>query len=403
VTSKPWWRYVGPGIVSGASENDPTTVASMAVIGATTLYSLGWLLILVAPMLAVVQALGAHVATTGGRQLEQIVKDVYGNAVAWILLLPLLVVSLLTLGADLQGGTAAMQLLTGADPRWFTIPLAAAILCFLIFGSYGRVRGILSLLPLAFLAYVGAAFMAHPNWHAVSAGSFVPALHFNAAQTSGAIALLGTTLTAYAYVWITVEVAEERPPVRLLGLIEIDSALGTITAVASAWFILIATAATLGVHHAQVHTARDAAQALAPIAGRYASLIFAVGLLGSALLAMTVISSTIGYATAALLGWKNALDARFSEAPYFYAVIGVALLVAAVCGLFGLDAIKLLFAASIAGGLTTPLSLIILLCVAASKKALGRQTAPVWLLVCGWCVAAIVSAAAAKFLVQALS
>lgn len=400
--SKPWWRYLAPAVVSGASENDPTTVASMAVIGATTTYTLGWLVLAAAPMLAIVQAIGAHVAGVRRQQLQDVVKECLGVPAALLLLIPLLCVNLLTLAADLEGGTAALNLLTGADARWFAVPLSAIVAAFLVLGHYKSVRNVLSYVPLAFLAYVGAAFLAHPDWSEVLHGSLVPNLHLGAAAITGAIALLGTILTAYAYVWNTIEVAEEKPSVRLLGVIQLDSAIGTLTAILSALFILIATAATLGVHHRQVETAQQAAQALAPLAGRYATVVFAIGLLGSALLALAVISSTTGYATAAMFGWPNDLDAPFGEAPRFYYVMLSALAIAALCGLFNFHAIQLLYASSIAGGVATPISLAVLLIVGGSRAALGHCTVPVWLLSCGWCVAAIVGISAAAFLKQTL-
>ncbi len=374
----------------------------MAVIGATTVYTLSWLVLACAPMLAIVQAIGAHVAGVRRQQLQDVVKECLGLPAALLLLVPLLCVNLLTLAADLQGGTAALNLLTGIDARWFAIPLAAAIAAFLVMGRYKLIRNALSWVPLAFLAYVGAAFLAHPDWPEVLRASFVPNLHLSPAAATGAIALLGTILTAYAYVWITIEVAEEKPSVRLLGVIQLDSAIGTLTAVVSAWFILIATAATLGVRHRPVETAQQAAQALTPIAGHYATVVFGVGLFGSALLALAVIASTTGHAMAAMFGWPNDLDDSLAAAPRFYFIILAFLAVAALCGLFQLNAIALLYVSSIAGGMATPISLAILLIVGGSRSALGHRTVPAWLLACGWCVAAIVGTSAAVFLKQTL-
>jgi Mn2+/Fe2+ NRAMP family transporter len=262
----------GAGIVAGASDNDPTTVATLAVIGSTTTYELGWLTLLVIPMLVVIQAVAAQVGTVAKKGLEDCVRSAYGRTWAIVALAALLIVNVLTLAADLEGGGAAVQLLTGVDYRWWLAPLGALTVIVLVFGSYRAIERVLRYLALLFLTYVGAAFLAHPDWGAVMRGSFIPHFDLRPDTVSGALALLGTTLTAYAYVWETIELSEEKPPLRRLGLVQVDAALGIVVAGLTFWFILVATGATLGVHHHQVQSAQEAAQALAPVAGRYASL-----------------------------------------------------------------------------------------------------------------------------------
>lgn len=202
-----WWRLLGPGIISGASDNDPTTVATLAVIGSTTVYALGWLVVLVIPMLAAVQAISGRVGAVCGEGLETIIKQRYGRIVALVVLIAVFVVDQLTLAADLEGGGAALQLLSGWDFRWFIVPLAVLTAIALTLVNYHAARRFLVYIPLVFLGYVAAAFMAHPNWHAVLYDTFVPHLTLSRTFSAGAIALLGTTLTAYAYVWETIEIA----------------------------------------------------------------------------------------------------------------------------------------------------------------------------------------------------
>lgn len=397
-----WWRSIGPGIVAGASENDPTTVVSLAVVGSLTAYSLGWLVLLVAPMLAVVQSMAAHVGAVRKHGLETIVKRTFGMWPALVLLAPLVVVNLFTLCADLEGGSEAVSLLTGADRRWFALPIAVSSAFLLIRGNYTSVRKVLSFVPLVFLTYAAAAFLAHPNWRAVAVGSLLPNPHFGREQTTGAIALLGTTITAYAYVWGSIEASKERGSPARLRVLELDSVLGTAIAVLSFWFVLVATAATLGVRHQPVETARDAAMALAPAAGRYATVLFAAGLLGSALLAVPVIAATTAYAVSAVRSWKRELDASFAQAPQFYAIVAGVLLVAGIAASLNLDAVTMLYWSSIAGGLATPVSLAMLVLAAGSRKAMHGRTAHPALLVCGWAVTAIVAAAAVAFIVQSV-
>lgn len=392
---------VGPGIVSGASDNDPTTVASLSVIGATTVYGLGWLVILVVPMLAVVQAVSAAVGGVCREGLEDVLARHYHRVAAWIALVAILAVNVITLIADLQGGAAALSLLTGGvDFRFYVMPLAGLSAVMLIFLDYKRIQRVLIVLPMLFLTYPIAAIMAHPNWHDVIVNSIIPHLKNTAAYSQGAIALLGTTLTAYAYVWETIELSEERPPLRRLGLVQVDATLGTIVAGISFWFIVVATAATLGIHHKNVATAQDAALALAPFAGHWASLVFGIGLLGSSLIAIPVLAATSAYVVAELFGWRAGISKTFWQAPRFFGTLTVVLAGCGLLAMLGTNPIKLLFAASIAGGLATPVTLFLMLLVAGNKTVMGKYRPRPWLLAAGWGVFAIVALAAAFYLYQ---
>lgn len=396
-------RGSGAGIVSAASDNDPTTVASLAVIGSTTTYGLGWLVLLVIPMLAVVQAISTHVGAATKRGLEDLVRRRYGWAAALVVLFAVLIVNLLTFSADLEGGGAAIALLSGIDYHWWIVPLAVFCLVLLIFSSYARVERLLVYIPLLFLTYVAAAFFAHPDWGAVLRGSFVPRLEHTKDYVTGAIALLGTTLTAYAYVWQEIEISEEHPPLRRLGLVQVDATFGAVGAGITFWFIVIATGATLGVHHTQVQTASEAAKTLAPVAGHFATLLFGIGLLGSALLALPVLLATSAYVVAEIFRWVGKLDAKFFQAPRFYTTMLVAAAAGCAIAFAGVGPIQLLFASSIAGGIATPITLVFLLLVAQGKQVTQSRKCPRWLCASGWVTASIVTIAALIYLYQTVT
>ncbi|MBV9269704.1 MAG: divalent metal cation transporter, partial [Candidatus Eremiobacteraeota bacterium] len=251
-----------------------------------------------------------------------------------------------------------------------------------------------------FLSYVVAAFMAHPNWHEVFVNTFIPHFIKSTAFAQGAIALLGTTLTSYAYVWEEISVAEERPPIRRLGLVQVDAALGTVIAGLSFWFIVIATGATLGIHHKDVQTAQDAAEALQPFAGRWAPIVFGVGLLGSSLIAVPVLGATSAYVVAELFGWRRGISKHFGQAPRFFLVFAGVVVTALIAAFVGVPPIKLLFISSIAGGLATPITLAFMLMVASNRKVMKTHVPPLWLRIAGWCTFAIVTGAAGFFLYQ---
>jgi Mn2+/Fe2+ NRAMP family transporter len=401
--SPPPIQNFGAGIVAGASDNDPTTVATLAVIGSTTTYELGWLTLLVIPMLAVIQAVAAQIGTVTKRGLEDCVRAEYGRFWAFAALAALLVVNVLTLAADLEGGSAAVEMLTGVKYTWWVAPLGLLTVVMLVFGNYRTIERVLRYLALLFLTYVGAAILAHPDWNAVLRGSFVPHLDFKPDTVSGALALLGTTLTAYAYVWETIELSEEKPPLRRLGLVQVDAALGIVVAGLTFWFILIATGATLGVHHVKVDTAQQAAQALAPIAGKYASLVFAIGLLGSALVAIPVIAGTSAYVAAEMFGWRRSLDASFNRARAFYLTLSGCVVASVLIGLAGVPPIKLLYMSGIAGGIATPLTMALMLLVARNHRIMHQARIPPWLATAGWCVALVVGAATVIYLFQTVT
>lgn len=393
----------GAGIVAGASDNDPTTVATLAVIGSTTVYSLGWLTLLVIPMLAVIQAIAAQVGAVSKKGLEDCVRATYGRGWAFAALTSLLVVNILTLAADLEGGGAALKLLTHVDYRWWLLPLGALTVIVLVFGKYNAIERVLRYVALLFLTYVGSALLAHPDWHAVFEGSFFPHFSFQPEYVSGALALLGTTLTAYAYVWETIEMSEEKPPLRRLGLVQVDAALGIVVAGLTFWFILIATGATLGVHHQRVDTADQAAQALEPIAGKYASVVFGIGLLGSALIAVPVIAGTCAHVAAEMFGWRRSLDASFERARAFYLTLIGCVALSVAIAYAGVKPITLLFYSGIAGGIATPFTMALMLLIGRNRAVMGTRVIAPWLAAAGWFVFAIVGTAAAIYLAQTLT
>ncbi len=394
-------RTLGPGLVAGASDNDPTTVASLSVIGATTVYGLSWLVVLVIPMLICVQVVAAAVGAVTKSGLESAIVKRYGRAWGAVTLVTVLAVNLITLAADLEGGAAALGLLSARPYQWFVLPFAVAVAGLLIWGSYRIIEKALRYVSLVFLAYVVAAIVAHPQWSQVLHATIVPQFRLTKEYVAGTIALLGTTLTSYAYFWETIEQSENRPPLRRLQLITIDAALGMLLAGMVFWFIVVATGATLGLHHRQVETAQDAASALAPFAGRFASLVFGLGLLASSVIAVPVLAATSAYVTCPMFGWKSGMDKRMRQAPHFYALLIAALAVAVALTFLNVPPIKLLFLGSIAGGLGTPVTLCFLMLLGRDVDVMqGHRVSRGWAMG-GWGVTAIVSAASALYLWQA--
>src|SRR5271167_151334 len=206
-------RSIGPEVLSGASDNDPTNVGTAAAVGAQTGYQLAWVALLVAPLLGVVLTIAAQVGAVARDDLQSLTVKRYGRGAATLLLVSVVVVNLVTIAADLQAGAAGIGLLVGVDSRWLVVPLAAALAGLLLAGKYGQVVAVLRYLLLGFLAFAAAAILAHPDWPRLLEASLVPALSLRPSEMAGGLALLGTTLTSYVYVWETVgRGVEEQPP-----------------------------------------------------------------------------------------------------------------------------------------------------------------------------------------------
>lgn len=403
VTLRRWLHALGPGLVAGGSDTDPTTVATLSVVGASTGFGLCWLVVLIIPMLVVVQTISARLGVVAKGGLEDVVHRRYGRAWAVAMLVAVLAVTVITLAADIEAGADALHLLAGPSYQWFVVPFVLATAALLLWGSYARVERVLKYVLLVFLAYVVTAFVSHPDWPHVLLHTVVPHFGFSSAYTAGALALLGTTLTSYAYVWESIATAERRPPLRRLGLVQVEAGTGMVFAGFIFFFVLVTTGATLGAEHAHVQTAQDAAHALAPLAGRFSSVIFGIGLLASAVLAVPVLAGTSSYVVAETFGWRRSLDATFAGAPRFYLCLMGSLVVAVVISLIGVSPISLLFVASIAGGLGTPVTLVMMMLLGRDRRVMDDKRLPRLLAAGGWAVTAIVSLAALAFIVRTIA
>jgi Mn2+/Fe2+ NRAMP family transporter len=382
---------LGPGLVAGASDVDPTTVATIAVIGATTVFALSWLTVLLFPILAVILVISSHVGVVTGEDLQTLVRKRFGRGAQLLFLGSILLVTVLTLAADLEAGAAAAGLLLHKSWEPLVAPIAVVVLALLLLGTFDEIQKVLKYVMLVLLAYVASAFVAHVDWTAVARHTFVPTLSLGKDYVAGALALLGTTLTSYVYVWHTIELSEEKPALEWLRPKEADALTGIFFAVAVVWFILVTTGATLGAHHRQVQTAQDAATALKPLAGSAASYIFGIGLLGSALLVLPVLMGTVAYVVGAEFDWRRGLSEKVRNAPAFYAVMALSTSLGAAIAYSGISPIRLLFIASIVAGIATPVTLMYLLLVASDRHVMNDRPISRPLGLAGWFVTALVT------------
>jgi Mn2+/Fe2+ NRAMP family transporter len=248
-------------------------------------------------------------------------------------------------------------------------------------------------LVAVFLTYIIAGVLSHPNWSKVLLSTFVPPIRPSVTYFAGAVGLLGTTITPYLFFWQTAGEREERRGVEQLGDTYIDVASGMIFSNLIAYFIVISTASTLYIHGKSVNTAADAAKALQPFAGHFATVIFSVGILGAGLLAIPVLSVSTGYIVAGTFGWRMGLGRQAYTAPGFYTVIALALLAGVELAISGFSPIKALFYSQILDGLVAPVILILMVILVSRRRLMGAYVATIWEKIGGWAAVVVMSLA----------
>jgi Mn2+/Fe2+ NRAMP family transporter len=399
-----WFKKgsLGPGFVAGASDADPTTVASLAVVGAATGYTLSWLVVLLLPMIAVVQSIAAAVGAICPTSIQSAIRRQYGLTWALLALVAVLSVNVMTLTADLEAGAESLKLLSGVSREYFVLPFAIGVGWLMVSQSYLRVERFLSYLPFIFACYGISAILARPDWHALLHALIVPHFDLTFPVAAGALALLGTTLTSYVYYWESIEVRERGTQPSQLRAVKADAAWGAVVPGLCFLFILVATAATLGKSHTSIATATDAALALRPLAGPWATMLFAIGLLASAAIAVPVLAGTSAYVVTQTFGLRGSLNAPFDQARTFYMILLGSLGVSAAFALAGFSPIALLYWASVAGGVATPLTLWFLVSIARNRTIMGEGRVGNALAWSGWAVTAVVTASSVAFLAVTL-
>jgi NRAMP (natural resistance-associated macrophage protein)-like metal ion transporter len=382
-------KGVGPGVISGGADNDPAGIATYSIVGATAGSGMNWLLLLSTPMLIVVQRLSAKVANVTKSDLATLLRTTYSARVATPAVLLMVVANVITMGADLVAMAAAIQLVTGIKFVYWVVPLAGGMAYLTIFGDYKVVTKYLLWLGAVFATYVVAAFLARPSWGDVLRSTFIPHVAFTPSYLLASVALIGTTITPYLFFWQASSEIEARRGVQDTVQRNIDLTAGMIWSNLIAFFIIVSTGAVLFTHHAVIKTAADAARALEPVAGRYASLLFAIGIIGAGLLAIPVLAASAALGVAGLAGWPRGLGRRPRNAPQFYVVIGLSFLVAIVMAVSALDPIKALFYSQVLDGLIAPVLIVLLLLLTSNRKLMGAYVNGRPTNVIGWSAAGV--------------
>ena len=396
-------RAIGPGVITGGADNDPAGIATYSIVGATVGFAQNWLLLLSTPMLIVVQQMAAKVANVTKTDLATVLRTTYGARIATPAVLLMVAANLITMGADMVAMGSAVQLLTGVKVVYWIVPLAGVMACLTIFTDYRVLSKYLLWLVAVFATYIVAAFLARPDWTDVLRSTVVPRLSLSPEFLVGSVALLGTTLTPYLFFWQASGEVEERRGVQGMARRNIDITAGMIWSNVTAFFIIVATGAVLFSHHAVIKTAADAARALEPFAGRYATVLFAIGIIGSGLLAIPVLAASAAFGVAGLAGWRQGLGRHAHNAPQFYVVIGLAFLVATELAISAIDPIKALFYSQVLDGMIAPALIVLILLVTSSRKVMGDFVNGPTTKVIGWAAAAVMVAADIALIYQVVT
>lgn len=364
-------KAIGPGVITGGADNDPAGIATYSIIGATAGFAQNWLLLLSTPMLIVVQQMSAKVANVTKTDLATVLRTTFGAWVATPAVLLMVVANVITMGADLLAISAAAQLLTGVRFIYWVVPFAAGMGCVTIFVDYRRFSRYFLWLAAVFATYIVAAFLARPNWGTVLRSTLLPHVTLTPSFLLASVGMLGTTITPYLFFWQTSGEVEEKRGVQRIRQTNLDISIGMVWSNVTAFFIIVSTGAVLFTRHSTIRTAADAAHALEPFAGHYATLLFSIGIIGAGLLAIPILAASAAFGVAGLAGWRRGLDRKARNAPHFYLVIGLAFLVAMEMAITSIDPIKALFYSQVLDGLIAPILIVLLLLITSSRKVMG--------------------------------
>ena len=397
-TSPGFVARLGPGLVTGAADDDPSGIATYSQVGAQFGYGLAWTMLFSFPLMVAIQAVSARIGCVTGFGIAQNLRRHYSPWLPRVVVLLLLVANVINLGADLGAMGAALGLLIGGPEHLYTVLFGALCIVLEIWLSYARYAAVLKWSTLSLFAYVVVVFAAHVPWGTALYGTFVPHFVFDGAFATALVAILGTTISPYLFFWQAGQEVEERHRRHVKALciapktagpelerIRTDTIVGMGVSNLIALFIIIATAATLNASGVtDIQTSSQAAEALRPIAGDFTFALFAIGIIGTGLLAVPVLAGSAAYAVSESFRWTEGLDRRPREAKAFYAVIAVATLAGVALNFTALDPIKALYWSAVVNGVLAAPLMAVMMVIAMNPRIMGRLTLPRPMLIGGW-------------------
>jgi NRAMP (natural resistance-associated macrophage protein)-like metal ion transporter len=406
-------RVIGPGWITGASDDDPSGIATYSQAGAQFGYGMTWVMLFIWPLMAAIQEISARIGRVTGEGIAGNVRAHYSPWLLRVIVGLLLVANILNLGADLGAMGAATHLLIAGSVHLYVIIFAIGCALLETFAKYERYALILKWTSLSLFAYVATAFVVDVPWGQVGLSTVLPSLSWQKDYIVTIVAVLGTTITPYCFFWQSSEEAEDErinPAAHPLleapdeasaeiSRIRIDTYVGMGFSNLISWFIIVTTAATLHAHGVtDIQTSSQAAEALRPIAGPFTFALFALGIIGIGLLAVPVLAASAAYALGEALNWPTGLARVPRDAKAFYGTIVVGTLIGVLINFVHLDPIKALFWSAVINGVIAVPLMVMIMVMAMQPKVMGRFTLPRPLWAMGWlCTAAMAAAVIIMF------
>jgi NRAMP (natural resistance-associated macrophage protein)-like metal ion transporter len=398
---------LGPGLITGAADDDPSGISTYSVTGAAFGYAPLWTALFSFPLMVAVQMMCARLGMVAGEGLAGVIRRRYPKWVLWTACALLVTANTVNIGADLGGMGKVSEMVTGIKSMYWTPIYALMIGSFLIWWSYYSIARIFKWMTLFLFSYVLTAFFAKPDWAAVIRSTFIPHIEWSGMYWATLVGIFGTTISPYLFFWqASQEVEEEREQGELTveerkGATDLelrksrdDTITGMFFSNLIMYFIILTTAATLHAHgKTTISTAQDAAEALRPLAGSGAYWLFSLGLIGAGMLGVPVLAGSSAYAISEGAAWRGSLSDRVGPSRGFYAVIAIGLLLGLALDYAGFNAVSMLFWAAVLNGVLAPPLIVIVLLLTSNPDVMGSRSNPKWLAALGWITVAVMTAA----------
>ncbi|HEF5875326.1 TPA: Nramp family divalent metal transporter [Burkholderia cenocepacia] len=381
-----WVRRLGPGLITGAADDDPSGIGTYSQAGAQFGFELLWALLLTYPLMTAIQLVSARIGRVTGKGLASNMRAHYPRWLLYGTVVLLIAANVINIAADLSAMGAAVNLLLPGPQQLYIVCLGGVSVVLQVFVPYDRYARLLKWTALTLLAYVAVALIVPVNWADVGRAIVQPHAQLSAAYLTTVVAVLGTTISPYLFFWQASQEVEElraapnqRPLRRVprqapaqLRRINFDTWFGMGVSNAIAFFIVLTAAATLHAHHIDVKTSADAARALEPLAGRFAYVLFALGIVGTGLLALPVLAGSAAYAAAGTFRWRNSLALQLGVAPEFYAVIVLAIVGGIAFTFTHFDPIRALYWSAVINGVSAVPIMVVMMLMARSRRVMGE-------------------------------
>ncbi len=406
-----FFARLGPGLVTGAADDDPSGIGTHSQVGAEFGYGLAWTFVLSFPLMVVIQQVAADIGRVTGAGIARNLRRHYPRPLLWSMVALLLIANIVNLGADLSAMGAALVLLTGGNPVVYTLLFGILCVVLEVALSYPRYAAILKWTTLSLFTYVAVVVVADVPWGRALTSLVVPELQWNAAYATAMVAILGTTISPYLFFWQAGQEIEEEhrhhaKPLCIapreagpeLKRIRTDTLVGMAFSSIVSLAIVFATAATLNANGiTDIATSAQAAEALRPIAGQFAFAMFALGIIGTGLLAVPILAGSAAYAVTEMVGVAGSLDAKPLDARLFYATIAVTTLAGAMLNSVGVDPVRALYWAAVVNGVLAAPLMAVMMLIVGNPRAMGRLTLSRGATILGWTATLVMFAATALF------